>query len=154
MSKHKTVQVEIEPGDFREIDCMIAPLIKRLWELELYTGLSCEDNFPDKYIWVQFFDGVIASLFLQAVADYSDREYYNRITGEWDDPEEEFLWKYSTGVDDWGIGYDYDEEDNIVEEHAPIKNNFSFPISVRFPQKDLNKVMTMLNKTTKEEVWK
>lgn len=36
------------------VDANIAPLLKKLWRLGFTTYLSCQDNVPEGYAWIEF----------------------------------------------------------------------------------------------------
>ena len=62
MKNHKVVTVKVDKKS-AEIDEKIAPLIKRLWELDIATLFSCEES-PNEYIWIEFASPTDAENFL------------------------------------------------------------------------------------------
>lgn len=144
MSKHKTVTLDLD-GCEEEIDEKIAPLIKKLWELEIRTSNSCEDNVPEGWVWIEFWDTTNAEKFLNIVAEYSEdrNSLYNRIRQEWDSENDELFWKYSVLPMDCGVSQTI--IDDTVEEKFTGECDFTFSFSIRFPQSDLKEIINRLN---------
>jgi hypothetical protein len=117
-----------------QIDVMIAPLIRKLWKLNIGTTNSCQENKPG-IIWIQFSNPYSCARFLNMVAplpnkkDLKNRNFFDtmycRMTrggfGEWE---------YKVHVANFGEDY------GIAD--------FDFLVSLRFPQTDLPAVMKAL----------
>lgn len=66
-----------------QIDKNIAPLIKRLWKLNIYTLLSCEDNVPANYIWICM-SIEDADLFLSCMCKHNKNKNFTwRMNNDW-----------------------------------------------------------------------
>ena len=50
---HEYVKV-MYGGDEIEVDKKIAPLLQQLWQAKIDTLMSCENNVPDDYMWIEF----------------------------------------------------------------------------------------------------
>jgi hypothetical protein len=150
---HKTQLVKVG-NRAAQIDCKIALLIEGLWKLDIDTCLSCENNVPENWIWIDFATANDAENFLNIVSTYSENSnsMYQRIVGVWDNIKD--TWQYKTNIDNFGVESDIDEDDYVVEEFAG-KHCFNFSLSIRFPNKDLKavtkKILSETNKIGKND---
>lgn len=140
-TNHPTTTISHE-GMTAEVDEMIAPLILNLWRLGINTDLSCQDNVPDKWVWIMFSSANDAEYFLAIAAKEfnSDPEsLYNRIRQQWECNSE--CWKYSAHPRDLNVDC-FETGDNSIDEepYEDSSPEFLFSISVRFPQSDLSAV--------------
>lgn len=151
MPKHKTTTVSVN-GISAEIDKKIAPLIKRLWELDINTFNSCENNVPEGWVWIEFESAIHAEDFLNIVAEYDEdrNSLYNRIRQEWDSDEDSLFWQYNVHPKDWGVEQIPDENDEYLEERFTGESSFIFSFSIRFPQSDLKEIMRRLDFSDKK----
>lgn len=125
-NKHSTTTIfNTITHEHIDIDTYIAPLIGYIWLNGISTDLSCENNVPDNYIWINFSTANDLELFLGIV--FKDRE-----------PEDDF---YHRGFPGFGKpdGWYY----NIVPSRNK-QNDVFISVSVRFPQKDYNIVLEKL----------
>lgn len=141
MQNHKTKLIKYKDME-AEVDCGIADLILNLWKLDIYTVLSCENNVPENYVWIQFMTAMDAEAFLNIAAnEFSEnpKSLYNRIRQAWDDDEEDNnFWQYDINIDDMNVEETYNDE--FVEETSTGKPDFNVFMSVRFPKSDLETV--------------
>ncbi len=125
-----------------KVDEMIAPLILNLWKLDILTFMSCQDNNPKGWIWIDFAAPQDAQRFLSIVANKYSSEpdsLYNRIRQWWDCKGD--LWKYDLHPMDLNV--DTFEVDPDTVDEKPLegtKPEFQFTVSVRFPHSDLAEV--------------
>jgi hypothetical protein len=71
MKTHPTTTLTDKHGDLIEIDTKIAPLIQRLWDLELTTVMSCQCD-SGGHVWIMFGSADDAAKFLTLIAYGSD----------------------------------------------------------------------------------
>lgn len=142
MDNHKTKLIKYKDME-AEVDENIADLILNLWKLNIMTVLSCENNVPDDFVWIEFMSVTDAEEFLNiAAGSYSDdvHSMYNRIRQAWsenDDDDDDF-WLYNVNIDDMNVSADI--IDDCVEEKSSGKPEFNVFMSVRFPLTDLEEV--------------
>lgn len=55
---------------WEQVDCGIAPLVEALWQRGMMTTLSCENNVPKGFVWIQF-DGI------NSAAKFMDRIFHH-----------------------------------------------------------------------------
>lgn len=146
------------------IDLKIAPLVKLLWELDIDTCNSCEENRPG-VIWIEFFSSYDAEKFVNIIAKYDDPEttiknepwtsLYRRITNGHSNPDADVpdTWIYHTTLMDMGV--DKWIENDEVQESFTGKHSCLFQIHIRFPQKDLKTIVKRLKayKSGLEKIW-
>lgn len=146
--EHPTVEVDGVP-----IDREIAPLIRALWELEIATLNSCQDNHGR--VWIEFASAADAEDFLDRVAVYEGEldTLYNRIRGEWEPLDyenwrERDAWWYSALPHDLSVDQELTEDDEI-EETCTGPPQFIFSVSVRFPRRDLPSVVERIGSASR-----
>jgi hypothetical protein len=135
--QHPTVLV-----DGVAIDVEIAPLVEAIWNLDIETLNSCQDNGDNHYVWLEFATPYDASRFLNAVIGRlgDHRTLYGRAMGTTMDTPD--VWSYAVLPTNYGI-----EESLIndaVHEHRIGPNDVDFSISIRFPRRDLPAVLRRL----------
>lgn len=143
--KHK--QVMIKHGDLEaKVDEKIADLILNLWKMDIITILSCQNNVPKNYVWIEFFSAEDAERFLNIVAEYDEDmdSIYQNIVGRWSDLKHE--WIYDVHPVDFGVTYDYDKNNKFVEKTFDGNHAFQFNIAIRFPNKHLQFVKDKVEK--------
>jgi hypothetical protein len=149
---HKQVPVAWR-GRRALVDEGIAPLIEALWQADLETVNSCEENRPGN-AWVQFLTAEDAATFLNIVAEYEEGVdvLYNRMHPRWRPLDGSELsapdWEYDALPEDGGIVWDEDEGGDVDEWHTG-RNDFFFSVSVRFPRADLPVVLGRLTRHNK-----
>lgn len=125
-NEHATISVynTIE-SEYIDIDQNIASLLECMWANNISTLMSCENNVPDNYIWIQFETSQDLELFLEIV--FKDL-----------DPGDNF---YDRGFPGWGKkdGWYHD-----IIAGRNMKDEVSISISIRFPQKDHDTVLNKL----------
>lgn len=126
-----------------EVDEGIAHLILQLWKHGIHTMMSCENNVPNNYIWINFSTPGDASKFLDLVATFSDEpnSIYSIMTSHSEEPGH---WKYDIHTMDIGIESIIDEETNTCEDKVIGPHKFFFDVSIRFPKEDLDFIMKKL----------
>jgi len=137
--QHPTVLIDGVP-----IDEEIAPLIRALWERDIETVNSCQDNGDAHQIWIEFATTSDASRFLDAVigrlGDY--RTLYGRAMGTTMDTPD--AWSYAVFPRNFGV------EELIVNDEVHERrigpNDVDFSISIRFPRRDLDTVFRRLKR--------
>jgi hypothetical protein len=51
--EHKTVMLQLDDDEI-PIDEEIAEMIQLVWDLDMMTSMSCQDNIPTGFIWIEF----------------------------------------------------------------------------------------------------
>jgi len=131
--RHKTVRVENV-----DIDVKLAPLIKEIWAAGIRTSMSCEDNVPANYCWIEFTDQNELARFLDAVtnnlssADDTEVLLGSRIQQLTNEFELQWLYQYNP----------------IFDERT---KKMTTEISVRFPCSDLECVWRCMQKHNNKE---
>ena len=156
MSQHKQVTVtgEIDGRpETAEVDEELADFIKLLWQLNISTMMSCQDNRGK--VWIDFPYAFEAESFLNLMApdpaNMDDLESIDsRVVGiyepdDWGAYRSDRMWSYATSVADLGLNFPWggidDDDGEIERDSEPM---FIFSISVRFPKADLPEVMQRL----------
>lgn len=126
---HKQVTIIHPEFGGTEVDEGIAELLQLLWNREIETTLSCQENFPD-IIWIEFYRAEDIELFLDLLFAEKDSnsklaDLYARIFYD-DEPD----WQFDTVLENWNYRI---ENDEIVETGKP---SFVASISLRFPISD------------------
>ena len=118
--KHKTIELKHFDGHICDIDENISELINLIWQCEIDTYYSCEDNVPAGYMWIQFSTVNDIQKFLNIVFNNVEEmigtEIFERAT--------KIVWPHEI-PDSWIYDIDLDDQDN-----------FSVSISLRFPHDD------------------
>lgn len=52
--RHEAELVPYHTVQYIEIDKKLVPLMKELWNAGIRTRMSCEDNVPKGYVWIEF----------------------------------------------------------------------------------------------------
>jgi hypothetical protein len=150
---HKQVMIEVNRRK-ADVDEGIADLIVELWKADIDTFMSCQDNRPKGYVWIQFASAYDGDAFLNIVAQNPELEgqtLYNRIHNRWDVIKK--TWRYSIAVFDYGLIED-EGEDNTLEESHTGDVELRFTVSIRFPLSDYETVLSRMvehNKSRKLE---
>ena len=136
-TKHRQVKVYCPfMKESIEVDEGIAPLLKGLWELRIYTFMSCEDNI-DNRVWIEFASSDDVEEFLRWISHYIEgyddappdiMERIIRCHVKPDGTVDQQNWDYDAVVDDFS---DIDGKD-LDHFHFDIQVS----ISVRFPRSD------------------
>ena len=126
-------------GEDIPIDNLIVPLIKQIWKAGINTIQSCEDNNPENYIWLEFVSPKDGKKFLRIIRKTKNESLKERMHMDF---EGENQWYYKCILDDTST---YDEA------FDPAEWKLSLLFSVRFPQKDLKKVMKQLKRHNKKK---
>jgi hypothetical protein len=140
LKNHKTVTVKVDKKS-AEIDEKIAPLIKRLWELDVATLFSCEES-PNEYIHIEFASPTDAENFLNfavktppCISEWEIKPFsllHQRvcpeITGNKVSSDKKWIYRIRVPPQIIRGGFKY-----------------SFSVSIHFPQSDLQEIMNNLN---------
>lgn len=111
--------------DHVDIDKNISELIEYIWLNGISTTLSCENNAPENYIWIEFETFFDLEMFLEIVfKDFNSGDNF-----------------YDRGFPGWGINEGWYYEINATKNK---KHKVSIDISVRFPRKDHNIILEKL----------
>lgn len=133
---HETV--EIYNPFFKEkiqIDVAISELISLLWDIDIMTLNSCQENKPG-IIWIEFpfFE---ADRFLNIICNKHFDSVYNGIMQNDIDSN----WKFDVSVDD--MSEYINEKDEIDVKGSP---QITFNLSVRFPIKKYTMILNRVKK--------
>jgi hypothetical protein len=147
MPDHPQTRIEHD-GFAAEVDVEIADLLVNLWRLDLWTSLSCQDNFGK--VWIMFEDGGAAQAFLSIVAGKFDDDadsLYNRVLdgfqpdeeADYEDFRENRAWLNKVSVEDRNVRTEFtDDDERIVTPVGPPVVEFN--VSLHFPRSDLPEV--------------
>jgi len=135
--RHKTIPVaNSDYGEMVDIDEEIAPLIREIWKAGIKTTNSCQNNWPQDYVWIEFACGTHLEMFLTNVFIYADMND-NKVAAcrarmnHHDMPSTTRHWKIKPRVTDW------EEEEDGGECDMEVS------MSLRFPHEDLE-ILTQL----------
>lgn len=64
MTIHKQITLKAPWGD-TEVDEGIAELLSAIWDRDIFTIMSCEDNTPAGWMWIDFATSTDAAMFCQ-----------------------------------------------------------------------------------------
>lgn len=140
MANHKQKTVQHPDYGPIKVDAKIAELLGYLWELDIMTYNSCQEN-KKGIIWIEFASGIDAEEFLNCLFHTKDNcskkllELYERVGWQQDES-----WDFSVCYEN--TNYEI-KNDTIIETGVPI---FNISISLRFPISDYKLVL----KTIKE----
>jgi hypothetical protein len=153
MPEHLQIKVAHPDGDEIEVDEKIAPFLKLLWEHDIDTELSCQDNpvRGNDRVWINFRKAKDATKFVELAVSRPDPEFeldslYNRayihyMSEKWlwckleDIKQSKIthkLWDWSCGLADFGFD-SWGEE--FVGPSEPV-----ISVSVRFPFSDIEQL--------------
>jgi len=106
-----------------EVDQNISHLLSAMWYWGIETTNSCENNFPDGYVWIEFPTATDFEKFIHRALDYQDdTDHYNRaISISLPDS-----WKYRT---------------SITPNNDPDIQTVQTYYSIYFPQKDIEQLI-------------
>lgn len=65
-----------------DIDCKIYKLIKLIWESDIETVNSCENNVPDGFIWIEFSTYIDFYRFMDIVTNDCNVEDLKRMMND------------------------------------------------------------------------
>ena len=123
-----------------QIDEEITDLISLLWhKFGFETINSCQNNFG--CVWIEFVFLPDLESFLDTLALHrdEDQDLYDDIMEEWN---------YGTRPMDFSLVLD-EEKEEVYQKGQP---RILLPASVRFPRKDLSKVVKILEETSPDAV--
>jgi hypothetical protein len=135
---HETIPLRCpfydDDEEYPEIDKNISELISELWKNNIETSMSCENNVPENYVWIEFpyvgdFHTIMDILFNGK--KFGDKLY----------EESKYTWIYNTYIDD--INTTIEELDD-GEEFEENSNSRIFPIlhfSWRFPKEHYDEIL-------------
>lgn len=158
MKKHNTKHIKWEDNE-ADVDEEIADLILNCWKLDINTYMSCQNNEPKDWAWVQF-DIFGGQEFLNICANDFDDEMdslYNRVTHSWSDNngskkamiKDEF-WQYSVDPMDLSVHFHEDEEGEL-DIQITGEPDIIMSFSVRFPRKDTEAINALLAQRIEEQ---
>lgn len=105
------------------VDKDLAVLIEKLWNKNIYTLMSCQENKPE-ICWIMFEDEQSAVRFLNVTHDLLIRYYWAMSLTEMKRQQVAF------SICPHNLSEDFDEEQGIITTGKP---NYMFNISIRFP---------------------
>ncbi len=134
--KHKIVRIKHPDGGKRSIDKDISELITNLWKLELMTYNSCQNNYLEGYIWIEFVDYANFMCFMNMIFMNTNPNIHDRIF--YAHSYMDNIWYYRINHMDYESMHDSDS--------ASTETNFliSPGFSVRFPRTDYKMVLDIL----------
>lgn len=108
MTDHKQVHIRHKEME-ADVDEELADLILNLWKINIFTFLSCQDNVPKGYVWIDFSSASDAEEFLNIIAEYDEdiNSVYQNMMGTYISTKSS--WKYDIHIMDFGI-------ENIISE--------------------------------------
>ncbi|AYV80921.1 MAG: hypothetical protein Harvfovirus10_19 [Harvfovirus sp.] len=120
-----------------EIDRNISQLIQELWNADILTTNSCEDNVPKGYVWIEFESPRALEKFMDIIflGENFENDVFERSISGYDHPGKKWKFKINISGDDDEL----DNGNNIVK----IINIYP---SVRFPQEDTSYVYEKIKK--------
>jgi len=132
---HKQVTVYNPDHDSDiEVDEGIAPLPQAMWECKISTRMSCQDNVPAGYIWIQFASSYDLEDFLDIVSSgVSNHDDLHERTLFGHRPKKINSWYYDIGCDN----EHYDSDLDVDETNRSV---YTF-VSMSFPQEDYEYVL-------------
>lgn len=149
---HKTTLVK-HRGYSANIDVKLAPIILKLWQLNIRTFNCCQENQPG-IAWIEFASAIDAQEFLNLVAEYPTlkdlkrtkfwKTRYGRIMNYEDGNVKN--WQYDILLDNYGVEQTLDEQLDMVEDNFTGRNDFGFSVSIRFPISDIKFIKEKLLK--------
>ena len=145
MNEHPFIYLEDCFGEKVKIDKKISELLKLIWNLDLYTLNSCQENKPGK-IWIHFIDTDNAERFLKLIlSKITDMKKYNylysRILND-HSFDESLLWEYDIILDDFRDAFDIKKESWYTDFNKPCDIGLS--VSIRFPISDYKTLCDIL----------
>ena len=148
---HKTVKLwNNEYDDFIDIDTRIAPLIYEIWEADIETTMSCEDNWPDIFddkdrcIWIEFGSEENLTKFLDIIFFGQKRCSDFLIRASNDTINNNLKWNYRIFIDTQQF-----EQDELLFKTYNLIDNFKIYYQLRFPACDYIKVLNKIYKYNK-----
>jgi hypothetical protein len=154
---HKTKHISYE-GIEADIDEGIADLILLLWQKNISTTMSCENNVPESYVWIEFASVFEAEKFIDKIRPEFSQDIcslYNRIMLDWAstaDSQTKY-WIYSIKPRNINAGYIEDEGGKGALPIITGRMASHFEVGIRFPQSDLQEIYDRIkgkNKNVKE----
>jgi hypothetical protein len=144
--KHKTIKVKHPDGDEIDIDKNIAELIDCLWKLDIMTFNSCQNNYINGYIWIEFSSYEDLMLFMNTVIVNTDTLTHHRIL--YGRHHEDKVWFHKINYVDSTI-YDDDEDSSSFSSNETI---YLLPpgFSVRFPKTDYKMILNIMKNKIKQ----
>jgi hypothetical protein len=145
-NKHKTIKVKHPDGDERDIDKNIAELIDCLWKLDIMTFNSCQNNYINGYIWIEFSSYEDLMLFMNLVIVNTDPINHHRIL--YGRHHEDKVWFHKINYVDSTI-YDDNEDSSSFSSDDTI---YLLPpgFSVRFPKTDYKMILNIMKNKIKQ----
>lgn len=126
-------------NDSAMVDEDIADVILALWAAGLWTVQSCQDNFPDGYVWIHFSCSPHAHMFIERVVGEFDSRpgtLWSRVYGDTEDGR----WLVNAQLVDmnawWDVGDDPNDDGGWFEDPED-KPEPVIEVHVRFPRADL-----------------
>lgn len=149
--KHEHKQVEVEMiGDVISVDEGIADIIKECSRLKILTCNSCQENKPG-IAWIQFFSVKDACLFTDIVAkifpENKEKPWttiYGRVFGFGSKND----WQFDLNIDDFGRTEEIIGDEVVIKRIEDAETHFY--VSIRFPIKDIPKIVKRLRSCRRE----
>ena len=115
-----------------EIDENIADLILLCWKHGIKTIMSCENNVPKNWVWINFEFTEDLEKFVSIVSLNKENQIYFRIYPEYGFSYKDGGWKYDYTIIDYGMiqeivikdGKEYIEDISIGKSIAKISPSF------------------------------
>jgi len=123
---HKQIRLVHPEYDDIDVDAGIADLIQLIWDHDIFTILSCEDNQDS--VWLCFPHAMELEKFLRIVVGDRRDDLYRRVTNQY---PADYHWGYDICVED-------------TNEDTNDQPDVTFTASVRFRESDLGIVKERL----------
>jgi hypothetical protein len=137
-----------------EVDAGIAPLLLALWDADIFTCNSCEENEPG-IIWIEFYSTKDAEkLLLMIIKTLGDQIHNNPEANDW------FCYRILGQNGDTLKPWRYDAHPNVFPARCNQKRIYSkslesckveLSVSLRFPKEDYSIVMGLLHRSQLKE---
>ena len=136
--KHKTIRLEHPDGGKINIDKDISELIDNLWKLDLMTYNSCQNNYLEGYIWIEFTDYANFMCFMNMIFMHTNPNIHDRIF--YPHSYMENIWYYRINHMDADSMEKSDSDSGSDETNVLLPPGFS----VRFPRSDYQMVLEIV----------
>lgn len=139
---HKQVEVRRDDETVL-VDEGMAEILPLLWSCGIRTVNSCQENQEGR-AWIQFLTAEDASNFLNLGTKYPKkfRKFWNTSYGRATQCGSIDDWEYSILPENWGV--EDEDVDNEVIHHYLGYNDFKFFVSIRFPVRDIAKIVRIV----------
>ena len=143
--KHKTIKVKHPDGDEIDIDKNISELISCLWKLDIMTDNSCQNNYINGYIWIEFTSYEDLMCFMNLMIVNTNPLIHNRML--YGRAHEDNVWFHKINYIDSTIYNNEDDTSSISSDETIYLLPPGF--SVRFPKSDYIMILNIMKNKIK-----